>query len=505
MSVSKASETFELIVEAGFRLPDPESPGDRARCPVRWKATGGALKVVGASIGLIRQGASLTPLGLTDRDGRLLTPLLADGLWTLRVDPEPRELSPGPATAMAQERHWLSGPKSKSRPKTRIYEAEYQPLTITLEIEGGIVRTANVCSPTPTARPVPAVLFWRGVGEHCGHQALHIDWKPDFIRRVRPELRPLQRRRTAKIDLIVVHQTGGNSIGGAFNTFLAPSKRSGVHFINDIDGHVIRLADDHCFTQHGGGYADIRQPVFAGGQINDRAIGIENVHKGKGPFPDAQYRTLIDLILALRTTHGIPPQHVIGHQDATPKANCPGSGFDWPRLEVAGAALAPLVLSVSEIETMFSGFFAGTEGKRRSLTYSDLEQKTRGGFRVTRGEKVLAEALKLGPIDGLRQALATLGYAPAQPIMETVGQTDNSKKKYRLTHKPGHFDKPLAFCLAQFVRHFATGARYRSDQKAAYVEIALGNQERHNRVVLDLALAQLLRGAELAVRAAAVE
>ena len=70
-----------------------------------------------------------------------------------------------------------------------------------------------------------------------------------------------------------------------------------------------------------------------------------------------------------------------------------------------------------------------------------------------------------------------------------------------IDHRRGDFDKSLAFCLSQFVRHYATGARIRSDQSAAYVEIALGKKDRHNKVSFDLELAKLLRGAELSAAA----
>ena len=104
----------------------------------------------------------------------------------------------------------------------------------------------------------------------------------------------------------------------------------------------------------------------------------------------------------------------------------------------------------------------------------------------------IAEHLRERPIECLHRALWAIGYDPAIPIKEAGNP---------LRHKIGHFDKPLAFCLSQFIRHFATGDRIRSDQPAAYLEIALGKSGRHNNVVLDFELAKLLRGAELAAAA----
>src|SRR5690606_17813741 len=95
-----------------------------------------------------------------------------------------------------------------------------------------------------------------------------------------------------------------------------------------------------------------RDPHFDGTRVNDRAIGIECCHTSttdldpsKNPFTDAQYTTLISLINDFRAKYpSIPLRNVIGHQDATPKANCPGPQLDWPRLEEAGVAMAPLTV-----------------------------------------------------------------------------------------------------------------------------------------------------------------
>jgi N-acetylmuramoyl-L-alanine amidase len=377
-------------------------------------------------------------------------------------------------------------------------------LTIALTVAGGQVTDARVTAPTSKERPVPGVVFWKNVHAGKSKQALHVDWKPDFLRRVSSKehpgqwvIRPRQRKRADPIDLIMLHQTTGDSIGSALGTFLSPKKDSGAHFLLDLDGHLVRMADDDCHTQHGGGYGNVRLPEFDGGGINERAIGIENVHKevtdhldpARNPFTDAQYRTLADLIKGLRKAYGVPLRKIIGHQDATPKARCPGPHFEWPRLEEAGAALAPLTVEPAEHEAMFGGFFAGEAGQRRYLTFGDEEVGAAGNFSIRRNGKVLAENLRQRPIECIHRALDAIGYTPRHWI------TQGGRK---IRHENGLFDTSLAFCLSQFVRHFATGARLRKDQKAAYLEIALGKPKRYNKVVLDFELALLLRGAELA-------
>ena len=141
---------------------------------------------------------------------------------------------------------------------------------------------------------------------------------------------------------------------------------------------------------------------------------------------------------------------------------------------------------------MFGGFFAGKDGRGRTLVFGDEEQGTAADFRVVRKGKVLAEHLRQRPIECIHRALYAIGYDPFQAI------TQGGKK---VRHTNGTFDISLAFCLSQFVRHFASGARIRSDQPKAYLEIPLGKSGKCNKVELDFELAKVLRGAELAALA----
>lgn len=502
LKVKQIAGSFTLIVEAGFRLEDPARPGDITARPFRYQAFSGAIKVSGATAKLAQTGGGPMYTLTTDRKGRLATPLLADGEWTLDLEPAPGEFSPGYATANPAGEHWLEkGSKTpKPSPADGFFEAEYQPLKLKFTVSGGAVQSASVLSPLPKGRPIPAVPFWKGLGEGQDRQFLFVDWKPDFLRRIAPALRPLQYKRPSTIDTIVLHITTGEPISSGLSVFLGRGNDSGAHFVLDIDGHLVRLADDHCYTQHAGGYGKVRQPYFDGARVNDRAIGIECCHASttdldpsKNPFTEAQYTTLIGLIADYRAKYPtIPLRNVIGHQDATPKANCPGPQLDWPRLEQAGVALAPLPVPQDELETMFGGFFAGEDGRGRSLQIWDEEAGAAGDFRIMRKGQCIAEGLHERPIECVHRALYAIGYEPDL----TIKQGGKS-----IRHERGNFGTSLAFCLSQFVRHFATGARIRADQPAAYLEIALGNSGRFNKVTLDFELAKLLRGAELAAAA----
>jgi hypothetical protein len=80
-------------------------------------------------------------------------------------------------------------------------------------------------------RPIPVIPFWRNVGETAASQVLHIEWKPDFLRRVKGKLRPYQRPRKEHIpgkddaelatEIVVVHTTTGRNIGWRLDLVLA--------------------------------------------------------------------------------------------------------------------------------------------------------------------------------------------------------------------------------------------------------------------------------------------
>lgn len=312
--------------------------------------------------------------------------------------------------------------------------------------------------------------------------------------------------RDAQIDVIMFHHTAGFSIGSALYTFLAKGKKSGAHFLIDLDGHVIRLADDRYATRHGGGYRDVRTPSWAGTSspsINKRAIGIEHLHDDKKlekgdlldspPYTDAQYEASVDLIKGLRAAHGVTAANVIGHQDVTAKSMCPGRRVDWPRLEAAGASLAPAALNAQEQADMFGGFYAGPGGATRRLVLNYKEKEVDGMFEVyDRKGKLMTSGLSAGPITSLRESVRQVGYCVEEWIV-IDGTT------HRLTaRKRSVFEETLGYALSQFIRHYCTGSRIREDLYYCYREIP----RVWNKLFVDFELAKLIHGAAKAAIAA---
>ena len=344
LTVSDSPGTFVVRVESAFRLkngfgdPAAEHAGDLALSPNRWAGFGKQnLTVTGATVEVRQSGGGLIFTNVTNSKGEAVFPQLNDGAWSLTATPSEHELSDVPAGPDDSRDHGLAFWENKGKaigkpvrpfPANGTYEVEYREITVELTVDRGLLVEATIPEepvaipgsgpPAPPERPAPAVAFWRGVGGGVDRQALLIDWKPDFLRRVKRKLRQFQRAREVNNEvfespeLVAVHQTTGDSIGSAMHTFLVPSSLSGAHFLNDLDGHVLRMADDRYFTQHAGGYNKQRDPNWnaeeeeARGQRKrvrrpgDRAIGIENVHQENTlkaeaapehhPFTEAQYQ-----------------------------------------------------------------------------------------------------------------------------------------------------------------------------------------------------------------------
>lgn len=541
LTVSATAGTFAVKLESAFRLengfgtPDGEHHGNLADSPNRWAGFGKQnLTVVGATITVSQSGGGLIFTNITDQKGEAVFPHLDDGAWVLTATPNGDELSPGPARAAPGVDHGLGfyaekgkpvGKPKKPFPANGTYEVEYRPIELKLVVQGGTIESAtmddesrplpepDVGPPTPPERPPPAVPFWRGVGEGGNRQALHVDWKPDFLRRVKRKLRPMQRERLVlqrddiDIDipeLVVIHQTTGSSIGSGIHTFLRPGAKSGAHFLNDIDGHVLRLADDRYFTQHAGGYNKKRPPNWNLAEVDargrranafgpgDLSIGIENVHKENTtqaeaapehhPFTEAQYQSLRDLIRSYREKYPkIRSCDIVGHQDLTPKARCPGPHFEWEKIEGEDGALAPSDTIEGEDQVMFGGLFAGKDGASRVLKEGDEEHvEDDGTFTLKRDKKTVASGLTAGPISELASALRTIGYGIDVEI----------KGKKPLRHREGEAGRVLMFCLAQFIRRYCSGSRQRLDQYRAYLEVNITKNS--PRVLFDLQVAQLV-------------
>jgi N-acetyl-anhydromuramyl-L-alanine amidase AmpD len=457
---------LEIRVFCEFRrVPEGVVAGAKKGTILGWNRGTTHLTVEEATI-------SVTPgngrTGSTNRHGILRVEALTDGKWTLRLDPHADELSPGPTLPDNTRDHGLDRNKGnvkrkRERGSKKSLEVEYRPLDLEIEVAGDAITGVQITSGKRDDRPHHAVCFWHdGVepGPRGVTQVLEIDLKADFMRRIKaggsgvlPKIS--KRAKEPGIRLFEVHHTTGNEIGSTIAEFT--NNTSGIHFLNDRDGHVVRMVDDHHKVTHGGGKNGAVENAWADEtEINDQAIGCENVQGHDAVFPDAQIAALIGLIRRARELYpAIVINHVIGHCDVyTGKLECPGPLFPWEKLEKAGVALQPTTLTDAQMASEWGGLFAGEAGQKRMLKEGDQDRKDDDGtFSVVRKGKVIASSLTVGPVALLNECLHSIGYTPNRNDKK-VANYDKWKVKNLAT-----FGRSTRVAITFFKAHYCTDTR----------------------------------------------
>ena len=134
---------------------------------------------------------------------------------------------------------------------------------------------------------------------------------------------------------VIIHHTAQDSTAQTLKTFTLPSTQVSAHYVIGLDGRVYHLLNDYLRAWHGG--------VAKWGNstdINSCSIGIELDNKGKEPFTEAQMRSLLQVLAALKKAYGIPAANFIGHSDIAPgRKTDPGVLFPWKRLADKGFGL----------------------------------------------------------------------------------------------------------------------------------------------------------------------
>lgn len=146
-------------------------------------------------------------------------------------------------------------------------------------------------------------------------------------------------RRSATIDMLVLHYTGMAS-GEAARAWLCDERsRVSAHYLVDEAGEVFSLVEEDRRAWHAG------QAHWAGhDDINSRSIGIEAQNPGHDAglpdFPDRQIDAVIALSAQIVARHPIPARNVLAHSDVAPGRKIdPGELFPWARLAAEGIGL----------------------------------------------------------------------------------------------------------------------------------------------------------------------
>lgn len=164
-------------------------------------------------------------------------------------------------------------------------------------------------------------------------------------------------RKGWKADIIVFHQTGGNTLAPALNYYLNPCAECSPNYLIDTDGMIYQLVDIENAAWCNGTAIDPSDKKYYGYSLSsivrDRktnanlfSISAEFVHCQWGNITEAQKTAAVDLIqqiiIPYMKKNGVTPQidrnHIIGHSDVTPKTrdpekyNCPGKYFPYDEI-----------------------------------------------------------------------------------------------------------------------------------------------------------------------------
>lgn len=285
------------------------------------------------------------------------------------------------------------------------------------------------------------------------------------------------------VDMVVIHRTSGSRLGPALREFLLKERKNkdgkskinqiGVHYVMDVDGHLIKLVTEVNRVGHAGGcWWEERQ------EINERSIGIEIVNPnsdGQEDNPDyattgdpdytyEQYQALISLLTQL-TAHFPKIRHrIVGHGDIHTRINnnpppClrfrqgkywdPGAHFEWKRLEQAGLGMIPTDPSPFDAATDYAGFFEIFPEVK--LRLGDKDGVKYGGEDQQWYDEERQRKFPGNPIELIKQDIETIGYA--------IG-TDSCD--------PHEFDECTEGAVSRFLCHFQGSDRVnRVDRETA--------------------------------------
>lgn len=325
------------------------------------------------------------------------------GMFVLSLDPPANALSAGPAGPD-------TGDDDENRPgncgaRDNEFDGLFRPVRMRFEVVrvGTDLEIRQLQNAEPLARSRGP--HWYAVlhpdMSSGARQRIMMDWKPDWIRRVEPDRKPVLRPRgRTPISMIVLHNTGGKRDnaetegrefpnGGATVTEFLGHRHKGINYVVDVDGHVTKLAHEAFGTNHGAESNQTPKWDHVGtrpGQIRAASVGIEHcLYNSNTIFYPALLTASLDLVELILLAHEtIVPWNLVGHNDLVSKAACPGTNFPWSEYEALVTTRGtpplpfPAVLGANpshspNVSTMYNGFFATNPGGRLDQSSSDRD------------------------------------------------------------------------------------------------------------------------------------
>ena len=302
---------------------------------------------------------------------------LADGTYTMHVTPG--HTSAGKVDSTLAE---------EANPPDRMYRSLKFDITVAKQAVTGVSQ-ANTTD---------------GLATLNGPLKLTVSLQPIWMKS------PSYGRGTSVLSLIVIHHTGGPTIGPAMNTAM---DGVGPHYEIDTDGQIVKYVQESRSAGHAGASQWNGEAVQGKKykSLNAISIGIEIVHES-GPFQEPQYTSLLELLEAiLKANPGIRRNRIVGHSDiatddsgvelSNRRADDPGEMFEWTRLEDKKLGMIPKAITVV-LSDFYFGFFQLFPSE--CLCFGDDDAKNIYGGRS------LAQRLQGEP-----QAARREGPQPAQP------------------------------------------------------------------------------------------
>ena len=136
-----------------------------------------------------------------------------------------------------------------------------------------------------------------------------------------------------RIDTVVLHSTGINTLEGTEHAFCDDKdSRISAHYVVDRDGTTVQMVDERCSAWHAGA-----SELEGRRGVNDFSIGIElvSLNDGQEPYPEAQYEAVVRIIKDLRKRWAVPPNHIVSEAAIArpPGRKTDPVGFDFDKLK----------------------------------------------------------------------------------------------------------------------------------------------------------------------------
>jgi N-acetylmuramoyl-L-alanine amidase len=407
----------------------------------------GGEAISGATVELLAaKGSAPFDTAVTDSNGQatLETSQLPNGNYTVKITPK-------------NSRNFLAGPDIAETDPAPLPNRMYHPLEVAVRLLAGMIDSATI----------DAAVKYAGLGNRTQQKwppdalpadHLPIDLKPIWMRGFRAAT--ARTRATGDIQLFVVHNTAADSlseaiIGPDINSFLGGA--SDIHYLMDLNGHVIKFMKDHTKVNHAGG-------KWKGTSPNENSIGIEIVHKEKGDheYTDDQYSSLVEFLdrinhaypfdrtqitghsdvgTHISKTVGKPPDHLDldlldGHRDQDP-----GQIFRWENLEQHNWGMIPRDVALGDAYGKLFTLAEDVVLQTRETEKNPNDPKLRDNDAKHRFGGKIRPGTPGTPITDLQNDLAQIGYS---------------------LHVNGDYDKYTKLAVAAFQRHFFSGTRRRT-------------------------------------------